>query len=445
MNTLILQLKDFLDQHAVAEKEALLVACSGGVDSTVLVHLLLKLGYSPGLIHCNFKLRGADSDQDEQFVSELAASHQLNFHRQEFNTEAYAQFHKLSTQIAARELRYAYFQKVLTSSNSRFILLGHHADDSLETVFLNLGRGSGLMPLAGIDPARGAYLRPFWLSSRMDIMQYALDNNIQWREDLSNQEDHYQRNFIRHHLIIQLKEGFPEFEKSFATTLQRSHSDRKLFRSLIDERLEKILVKGTREERFPLDHLQKHPEEFALIYHWLKDRGKFDLAALERALEKPEAGKVFESEQGKLLLDRDYLIFKQQHSDYREEYLITEGQNLIEYPLEMRFQIKSGNIYSRENNQQVAWLDKDRLKFPLRLRRWEDGDRFVPLGMQGSKKLSDFLIDNKIDRFAKDDIWLLCSDEKICWVIGYRVDDRYKITDKTKNVYFAQVIPSDED
>lgn len=410
----------------------------------VLVSLLLEQGYSPEIVHCNFQLRGVESDEDNEFVAKFASSNKLILHTRRFETREYAISHKLSTQIAARDLRYMYFEELLAKRVASFLFLGHHADDSLETIFINISRGSGLMPLSGIAPKREAYLRPLWLTTKKEIIQYAVEKKISWREDRSNEDDNYQRNYIRHHLIGPLKEAFPDFDKRFSSTLTRTNSDRRLFNSLIQERLNKLLIVTDQEERFPLSHLKNFPEEFSLLYHWLKDKGKFDFDALEEALKSYESGKIFESNYGRLLLDREYLIYRNNSTESLDEYLIDTGLESLETPLKMDFKLSKGNDYPKERNPNLASLDHSKLEFPLKLRHWKQGDRFIPLGMKGSKKLSDFLIDEKLDRFEKEDVWLLCSGDNICWVVGNRVDDRYKITDKTKNTYFAQVITSNE-
>ena len=266
MSSLIQTLKDFLSDQAVGTDQTLFLACSGGVDSMVLAGILVKLGYKPELVHCNFKLRDSDSDEDQELVETFAINNQLKFHCRSFDTADYARNHNLSIQIAARELRYGFFEELLTQSDQSVFVLGHHADDSLETIFINLGRGSGLMPLSGIEPVRGRYLRPFWLIPKREIIHYALDNGIRWREDLSNREDNYQRNYIRHHLVAPLKEVFPDFDKAFASTLRYTRLDRSLFRSLIEKRLESVIEIKGKEELFPLDHLNTYPEEKALIF-----------------------------------------------------------------------------------------------------------------------------------------------------------------------------------
>lgn len=445
MKSLVKHFKFFLTNLGIAPDKRLLAACSGGVDSMVILNILLELGYHPEVVHCNFGLRGTASDTDQAFVANFATENELRLHIRNFDTRSYARERNISIQMAARDLRYQYFEELLAENDGGYVILGHHADDSLETIFINLGRGSGLMPLSGIAPLRNTYLRPFWLTPKKDIIQYAVDHKIQWREDMSNREDNYQRNYIRHHLVTPLKEAFPDFDQGFANTLKHTNDDRLLFQSLLDKQLEKVVLKGSREERFPLDYLRQYPRETALVFHWLKKFGQFDFTALERALENPVSGKIFESEQGRLLVDRDQLVFRFHHDRKALEFEIEEATEHILAPLQMRFVCRSGKHLSPDPTNFSVSLDYDRLAFPLTLRKWQEGDRFVPLGMKGTKKLSDYLIDEKVDRFAKEEVWVLCSGQDICWVIGHRPDDRFKLTDKTKNTYFAQVIKEHED
>ncbi len=432
-------------RHELTADHHYLLGCSGGVDSMVMADLLLQLKLSFALVHCNFQLRGEESKLDEKFVADFANANKLPLHTRRFETKEYARQNKLSTQLAARALRYEYFERLLSENPKRRMILGHHADDSLETIIVNLGRGCGLMPLSGINPARELYYRPLWLTPRKEILNYAKHHNIAWREDCSNHSDDYLRNHIRHHVIPPLKKAFNDLDQSFLTTLQNSNSDRALFDSLIEARLRSVIQKNETEERFPLNHINTHPQEFSLIYHWLKDKGNFDMQAIEKTIRQGESGKVFESGKAKLLLDREYLIFRINSIPDAALYRIEEGASSITSPLRMSFALKTGMRDFKSLNQMQACMDYDKLTFPLTLRHWREGDKFVPLGMKGSKKLSDFFVDHKLSRFDKEDLWLLCSGEEICWVVGYRMDDRFKLTDKTKNVYFAQVITNDED
>ena len=386
MDTLTQTVLKFFSESGLKKDQHVLAGCSGGVDSMVLAHIMVTLGYRPLLVHGNFNLRDEASDLDERLVQDFAEQHQLDLKTRHFNTRKYARDHGLSIQIAARELRFSFFEELMSENGAEYCVLAHHADDSLETIYMNLGRGSGLMPLSGIDPRRGTYLRPLWLTSKRDIMSYALKNKVRWREDMSNRDDNYQRNYIRHHLITPLKEAFPEFEASFKLTLKRTNQDRRLYQSLIDEKLNEIVTAEQEEERFPLQVLKEKPELRTLIYHWLKKHGSFDYTAIEKALDKPSPGRVFEGENGQLLMDREYLIYRRTSAKHRETYLIQADTPEIKEPLFIQFARKARQEIELTRDEWSAALDYDQLQFPLTLRTWRKGDRFTPLGMKGDRK-----------------------------------------------------------
>lgn len=446
MDPLKRKITEFLTAHGIDTKRKVYLACSGGMDSMVLLHLLLELKFRPALIHCNFKLRDVAADDDERLVRNAAEENDLSFHHRSFNTAKYAKEHGLSIQIAARELRYAYFNELIQGDPEAVVLLAHHADDSLETIILNLSRGSGLMPLSGIEPARGAYFRPLWLTSKSEIIAYAVKHKVKWREDMSNREDNYRRNFIRHHLVPPLKEAFPDFDQSFSHSLKRSMQDRRLFQKLIDDKLEGILEKTVDGTRFPLHHIHDHPLEISLVYHWLKRFGHFDFEAIESLINQPQSGRIVENGQWQLLVDRDYLILRRTEGVHTDELKISADQSEIHTPdFQLKLKLKKGSSPDKSLGGTTAQLDYDLLEFPLTLRPWQHGDRFIPLGMKGSKKVSDLLVDEKVNLFRKEHTWVLCSGGEICWVVGHRTDDRFKVSDKTKNLYFAQVTHENED
>ena len=429
----------------IDSKNPVFLACSGGVDSMVLAHILLKVGVKPEIVHCNFNLRAEDSDADEGFVKDFASSHNLPFHHKSFDTKQYAGKHGLSIQIAARELRYEFFEELLISRENAYLFLAHHADDSLETILMNLGRASGLMPLSGIEASRDKFLRPLSLCTKDEIQEYAKLEDITWREDSSNSESDYQRNYIRHKVIPELKKSTPDYTRSFINTLKHTSSDRKLFTALINEKLSKLVVVTEGQECFSLNLVKDDEMRTSLIYHWLKDKGRFDMPAIEKAIQNPGSGKVFDIENGRLLMDRDQLIYQGAKNAILESVFIEKDCKKIMTPLPMKFERFTSEKMELSKDPNRAYLDFDRLQFPLEIRSWREGDRFIPFGFKGTKKISDFLIDSKLSRFDKEEVRLLCSGDEICWVIGMRPDDRFRLTDKTKNVYFAQVITNDED
>ncbi len=431
------QLRSFLEQHSPAGKKYLL-AISGGVDSMVLAHLLISLEVSFELAHCNFKLRAAASDRDEHFLRKWTADHGLTLHCQRFDTKGYAAKNGLSTQMAARKLRYAYFDDLMKERQLNYLLTAHHADDVLETLLLKIGRGSGMESMQGIAEHSGYILRPLLPFSKARLLTYAEENSIEWRLDSSNASIDYQRNYIRHKVVPPLREAFPNFEKSFALSRQQLSDDWKLTEFLLEQELEKLIVKDDRRQKLALESLKRYPSPQSLLHHWLKSYGNFDLRAIISACSQP-AGQVFHSENYRLLLDRDYILLEKSSKKRSDAVEISASQQILDRPIGLEFGKSSAEQYEFSPDTKVAAFDFDRLQFPLQLRRWQHGDRFQPLGMKGHKKLSDFFIDQKIDRFEKEKTWLLCNGHEIAWVVGQRISDRFKVTEKTKTVYFARL------
>lgn len=406
----------------------------------VLAHVLRGMHLKLGLAHVNFGLRGPQSEQDQALVQEWAQRHKLPFFTERAATREAATESGWSIQMAARELRYQFFAELLSSGDWHYLVLAHHADDSLESIFLNLGRGRGLRSLAGIPPQRGKVIRPFWLQSKREIAEYARLHKVRWREDLSNREDHYQRNFIRHHVLTPLRESFPHFESSFRHTLENTWADRNLFDQLLREKLAALKETTARGSRLAREHLGPDPASQALFYHWLRPHGPFDWAAIHALGPNARPGKIFDSPTHRLLLDRHFWILEKQDPIETAPVLISREQGSLTAPLSLRFAFKKPSEVRFPLPQHQVALDADKLSFPIELRPWQEGYSFVPHGMKGRKKLSDFLVDEKISRFDKERTWVLCNGPDICWVVGHRSDERYKVTPKTKSLYFVELI-----
>lgn len=436
---LIEAVKEFLSQHRIdPAANRLFLACSGGIDSMVLAHVLLELRVEFELVHCNFRLRGTQSDEDESFCREWAQKNRLKFHCRSFDTSNYTRQKKISTQMAARELRYSFFESLLSEDLQSYMMTAHHLDDSLETMLINLGRGTGLKGLTGIPDIRDQYIRPLSECSEVEIKSYAIENEINWREDSSNQSDAYQRNFLRLKVIPQLKEAFPSFDKSFRQTVQNLRADQHMLESGLLA-LHKDLVTDTGEEqRLDIKALLEYAGYQSFIHHWLAPYGKFDLQSICESLSK-EGNLNFASHSHILLKDRGQLILREISEPPEIEVVIHKEEVRLIEPLDMsmKFVDYDGNI---ETDKSIAMLDADKLEFPLTLRRWKAGDSFQPLGMKAFKKLSDFLIDNKLTRFEKENTWVLCSGEKVVWVVNHRIDNRFKLSSKTKTIYFVQLL-----
>ncbi|HTG65777.1 MAG TPA: tRNA lysidine(34) synthetase TilS [Flavobacterium sp.] len=425
--------KEHIDQNFPFLKNSkLLLATSGGIDSMVLVHLFSELKYSIALAHCNFQLRGLESFGDQNFVEEYANANEIPFFLTQFDTEAFANDYKLSTQIAARELRYNWFYELLETENYDYILTAHHADDNIETFLINLSRGTGLEGLVGIPAQNDKVIRPLLPFTRDEIVEYAKENNIQWREDSSNASDKYLRNKIRHHLVPLLKELNPQFMESF----QKTQSYLNESQELVEDAAIMVYQQVVREEGetivFDLNQLLRLPNYKSYLYQWLKE---FGFTAWEDVygLVESQSGKQVFSADYRLLKDREVLILSPifQEED-NEVYFIKKNTQAVNIPLNLTF-CEVADISDASNS--IIFVDEDKLIYPLVLKRWEEGDSFRPFGMNGkSKKLSKLFKDEKLSLLEKENCWVLWSADQIVWVVGIRQDERFRIDNSTKNI-----------
>ena len=425
--------KEHIDQNFPFLKNSkLLLATSGGIDSMVLVHLFSELKYSIALAHCNFQLRGLESFGDQNFVEEYANANEIPFFLTQFDTEAFANDYKLSTQIAARELRYNWFYELLETENYDYILTAHHADDNIETFLINLSRGTGLEGLVGIPAQNDKVIRPLLPFTRDEIVEYAKENNIQWREDSSNASDKYLRNKIRHHLVPLLKELNPQFMESF----QKTQSYLNESQELVEDAAIMVYQQVVREEGetivFDLNQLLRLPNYKSYLYQWLKE---FGFTAWEDVygLVESQSGKQVFSADYRLLKDREVLILSPifQEED-NEVYFIKKNTQAVNIPLNLTF-CEVADISDASNS--IIFVDEDKLIYPLVLKRWEEGDSFRPFGMNGkSKKLSKLFKDEKLSLLEKENCWVLWSADQIVWVVGIRQDERFRIDNSTNKI-----------
>ncbi|MFC6876977.1 tRNA lysidine(34) synthetase TilS [Flavobacterium myungsuense] len=416
----------------------LFLAVSGGLDSMVLLHLFRQLQYDIAVLHCNFQLRGIESFQDQIFVQEYSIKNSIPFFYTQFDTENFAKDYKLSIQVAARELRYSWFYEQLEEQNYDFILTAHHADDNLETFLINLSRATGLDGLIGIPEQNDTIIRPLLVFNRLDIENYANENQIKWREDSSNASDKYVRNKIRHQLVPILKEIHPNFLASFQKTQQYLQQANEM----VDDAAS-ILFSQVVEEKgdafyFNVKKLSKLPNYKSYLYHWLKD---FGFSAWEDIynLVDGQSGKQVFSNEFRLLKDRKYLILSSLiQEDAIDEYFIEKNQSEVKIPLKLAI-CKVSDISLASNT--IIFVDEDLLVFPLVLRKWKTGDFFQPFGMNGKeKKISKLFKDEKLSLLDKENTWLLCSNNQIVWVTGIRQDERYRIEKTTTNILKIQLI-----
>lgn len=402
----------------------------------VLLELCRQADLDIRAAHCNFRLRGDESDADEEFVKTQCEQKEILLFINHFDTKKFAEEHKLSIQVVARHLRYEWFNTLLINNDYDYILTAHHLDDSLETFLINLTRGSGLDGLTGIPQQNGNIIRPLLPFSRNEIEAFAKENHIPWREDSSNASDKYLRNRLRHDVIPVLKELNTSLLSSFENTV----SNLQQAQSMVDDAsrivYRKVVTDIDFQKRINLNELMQLPNYHAYLYQWLSPFGFSDWDSIS-ALVSAQSGKQIHSENHTLLKDRNELIvFQKPESDATEVFSIEKEQKLVKFPLKLVFS-NVENISVQTSN--TIFVDEEKLRFPLEIRKWQEGDLFYPFGMNGSKKLSKYFKDEKYSLIDKSEIWLLCSGNQIVWIIGKRQDDRFRVTAQTTKIVQIQL------
>ena len=430
----------YIDKElAFIKDKKLLVAISGGLDSVVLAHLCAQLQLNISLVHCNFNLRGNESDEDESFVLQLAEDLELEVFVESFETETYAQEHKISIQMAARELRYVWFEELASQLHYDYILTAHHADDNLETFLINLSRGTGLDGLLGIPEKNGKLVRPLLPFSREEIQIFAGKNQIKWREDSSNASTKYLRNKLRHDVIPKLKAVNPQFLQNFSKTQQHLRESKQFLDSISEEIAGKVVDRVDGDVRyFNIEKIKSFNHFKTVLYQLFKDCGFNQWNDIEELLDA-QTGKHVLSKTHRLLKNREYLVLSNLPEDGRKATLkIFEGDESIETSLGT-LTLEDVNAMGQSISQ-IVYVDKDLLKFPLTVRHWEKGDYFYPFGMQGKKKLSKFFKDEKYSALEKEKALVLCSKDNIVWVLNKRLDNRFKVTQDTQNILKISIL-----
>lgn len=424
----------------------LLVTVSGGLDSVVLLDLLSKSGHDLVIAHCNFGLRGEESERDEKFVRELAAKYEKEILVERFDTKNFAATNKVSTQEAARTLRYNWFASIIENwatiegagNSGNYILTAHHADDNIETVLMHFFRGTGLRGLSGIQPSQDErwLLRPLLPFRRKELEEYAKANGLDFVEDSSNASDKYTRNFFRHRVIPQIKEVYPQAEENILQNITRFAEAGSLYRQAIDRHLKKLLLPKGNEIHVPILLWKKTDPLHTITWEIIKNHG-FNAAQTDEVIKLLDAenGAYITSPTHRIIRNRQWMIICTNATDHAAHILVEKNDNNIVFK-EGRLSIRNIKWPHEKINTSAteAWIDAAKIKFPLLLRKWKEGDYFYPLGMQKKKKLSRFMIDNKLSRTDKEKIWVIESDKKIVWVVGLRIDDRVKINDLTTSV-----------
>lgn len=433
----------FITANQLCKKsDKILLTVSGGVDSIVMAHLFYNAGIEFAVAHCNFKLRGKESDEDDAFVRKLTKNvFKADFFSIHFNTEVFAKKHKQSIQQSARELRYNWFEMIRSANNFSYIATAHHADDQLETFFINLMRGTGISGLSGIPLKQNHIIRPLLFANRSEIEEYAIKNGYMFRNDSSNLSDKYLRNKIRLKLFPLLEKINPAFRDTVSQSIQNLKNTELIYK----EQLQKLNLKQADkngEIRIEISRLTALKPVPHYLFEMISEYG-FNRSTCNDIFKSLNgiSGKQFNSATHTIIRDREHLIiypiqiFMEQETDY----LVAYGTSELSVPMHLKFsEIKNSEDLQLNRGNDFAMVDFDRLTFPLIIRKWQEGDFFYPLGMKAKKKLSDFFIDKKMSLKEKSETWILCSCDEIVWVIGHRIDERYKVKPRTLNVFIVE-------
>ena len=429
------------NQCQAGTEKKFLLAVSGGIDSMVMAYLFRKAGINAGIAHCNFCLRGKESDMDEDFVKQYAEKNNYPFYVKRFDTVKYAASKNISTQMAARELRYEWFENI-RKDDYHFIATAHNLNDNIETLLFNLVRGTGVKGLTGIQPAAGYVVRPLLFALRTEIESFASENNITFREDKSNAETKYTRNKIRHLVLPVLREINPSVEKTIEETIAKMKETEQALEAYISIIKEQISKSEGDKTIFNVNQLENFLSNKTILYELFKPFGLSGMQTneLSEIIAGQTGGRVF-TKTHIILKDRTNIIVSPKNNNDSIFVKINSFSELKKTPfLDSVTSESITSDYKISNNKNIACLDEGEIKYPLIIRNWKEGDFFYPFGMKNKKKISDFLIDNHISRLDKEKLLVLESGEKIVWVIGHRIDNRFRIKPTTQNVLVIKVL-----
>jgi len=428
--------KQLSENFPFLKEKKLLLAISGGIDSVVLATLLKQLDYDISLAHCNFRLRENESDEDENFIRNFGSENGLKLYVTAFDTNSFAKDNKLSIQVAARQLRYIWFHQLLQENQLDYILTAHHLDDNLETFLINFTRGTGLEGLTGIPVQNDKIIRPLLHFSREEIQEFASENKIEWREDSSNSSDKYLRNKLRHDIVPILKSLNPSFLNSFQDTLKHLQQAKTLAEDASVLVYKQVVTEKNGQKFFRLFDLKRLPNYEAYLFEWLQPfgfRAWKDISDLTEA----QSGKFILSENYRLLKDRDFLVLEEIPMEDLNSYKIEENSEIY---LPIKLKISAVSELNRQTDSNTIYVDKEKLKFPMTIRKWQEGDYFCPAGIDGKKKVSKYFKDEKLSLSEKESVWLLFSENQLVWIIGKRQDRRFYIEKTTTQVLKIELL-----
>jgi tRNA(Ile)-lysidine synthase len=432
----------FIEKNQLIKpKDEILLAVSGGVDSMVMLNLFSSCGYKFAVAHCNFSLRGADSDSDEQLVVDVCKRMGVKLFTKLFHTEVYAHEHKISIQVAARELRYGWFKELCDEHGYASVAIAHNKNDVAETMLINLTRGTGLKGLTGIKPLTNGVIRPLLFAFRKQIEEYAFDKGVEYRNDKTNVEVEYARNRIRHNVITELEKiNSGVVDNLYDTSLFLSETWSAI-EAMNAEHREQIRSEKGNEVYYSIKKLLEYPFHQLFLLEELMEYG-FSPSAIQDIKESllAQSGKTFYTDNYLLIRDRDYLILGSNIQKSYNEVLIDSLNDIPELPIPMEFEvIDDVASFKIPKVASAGVFDADKVQFPLLLRPWRKGDWFIPFGMEGRKKVSDFLIDQKIPIHRKSSVFVLESDGNIVWVVSHRIDNRYRVNSESAKVLHVKI------
>lgn len=441
-DTFIFNIKD---KHLFTKKDRLLIATSGGVDSVVLCKLCSLAQFNFSIAHCNFQLRGSDADRDEKFVKSLAENLSVTFHSIKFDTKNYAAANRISTQVAARNLRYSWFEQLRIENGYDYILTAHHADDNAETILMSFLRGTGIRGLTGIKEKNGFIVRPLLFARRMQLEDFLHDQQLSFMQDETNLHDEYTRNYIRNTLLPAAAKVYPEVIENLLSNIDKLKDVETLYRQSIVQHKKKLLQMQHDDVYLPVLLLQNTPAAKTVLFEILTEYS-FTAAQVQEvmALLTSESGRYITSSTHRVLKDRKHLIISK-HREKETNCVVIGGEGKYIFSngvMEVRTMKKDKMSFIED--AYTACIDASKLDFPLLLRPWKTGDYFYPLGMGKKKKLSRFFIDKKLSLAEKEKVWVIESNKKILWIVGQRIDNRVKITDATQKLLQMVFLPHEE-
>ena len=433
------KIEEYINKHdLIDEKRPILVGLSGGADSVALLAILVRLGYDCIALHCNFHLRGEESMRDELFAKAFAEKLNVPFYKMDFDTKEYAASNHLSIEMAARDLRYAWFREMVKQLGAQGIAVAHHRDDNAETLLINLIRGTGIRGAGGIRPKHNGVIRPLLAIGKEDILDWLADQKLTYVTDSTNKEDDYTRNFIRLNVLPLLEKINPSVKKTLARSAEHLSAVETIYLHSIEKAKENLLETPN---QININQLLSCPSPATILYEILYDFNFSRTVSEEVFLSLgKESGKQFFSPTHLLLKDRTHLFLSPiKEEAEKENFVLHSEADFAKLPFVLSIESKIvDKDFKIEKSKNCAYLDKSKVVFPLQIRHWKHGDTFVPFGMKGKKKVSDYFSDRKYSLLQKEKSLLLCNKDHILWIIGERTDNRYRITEQTKEVWILR-------